>query len=86
MIVKRIYTYAAPKFNFFFKRWKIKQEYYESIWALFKFLISDYSDVLIDNPLDYYIVLCLFITIFFTEDSSDLFENESHGKNKDKFI
>lgn len=81
MIVKKIYTYAAPKFNFFFKRWKIKGEYFESIWALFKFLISDYSDLLIDNCLDYYIVLSLFITIFYTEDKSDLFQNESSGKN-----
>lgn len=80
MIMKRIYNYAAPKFNFFFKRWKIKQEYFESIWTFFKFLISNFSDLLAGNSLDFFIVLSLFITTYVTEDKSDLFNDETHGK------
>lgn len=80
MIVKRIYTYAAPKFNFFFKRWKINQKHFESIWTFFKILISDYSYFLTDYTLDYFIVLSLFMTLYLTEDISDLFNNESPGK------
>ncbi len=80
MIVKKIYTYAAPKFNNFFKRWKINQEYYESIWTFFKFLISDYFDLLAGYSLDYYIVLSLFITTYIPEDKSDLFESDFPGK------
>jgi hypothetical protein len=80
MIVKRIYTCAAPKFNYFFKRYKISSECYEKIWTLFKFLISDYFELLADKSLDFLIVLTLFITTYMIDKKFNLFENQISGK------
>jgi len=80
MIVKKIYTFAAPKFSNFFKRYKIRSECYEKIWTLFKFLISDYFELLADKSLDFLIILTLFITTYMIDEKFNLFENQISGK------
>lgn len=57
----------------------MKNELYEKIWTLFKFMISDYIDLIADKSLDFIIVLCLFLTLYSFEDKFDLFENKIEG-------
>jgi len=79
MILKRMYTYAATNFDYCFKRWKIRENHYENIWILFKYIISDFTDVLLDHSLDFIIILSVYIYNKSIDPKNQIFEYETSG-------